>query len=70
MSDFRNQIDGLSPAEKIELLDAVWESLEADASALTGAQRTELDRRIEHLERNPADVVPWESVRANLFKKP
>ena len=70
MGDLRNQIEGLSPAEKIELLDAVWESLEVDAVSLTDAQRTELDRRIIHLEQNSADVVPWERVRANLFKKP
>lgn len=69
MSNLRSQIDGLSPAEKVELLDAVWESLEADALSLTDAQRTELDRRIEYLERNPADVLPWEQVRACLFNK-
>jgi putative addiction module component (TIGR02574 family) len=43
MSDLRNQIDSLSAAEKAELLDAVWERLEADALSLTEAQRAELD---------------------------
>lgn len=70
MNDLRNQINGLSAAEKVELLDAVWESLESDAQALTDGQRTELDRRIERLERNPADVISWEKIRAGLFKKP
>jgi putative addiction module component (TIGR02574 family) len=46
MSDLREQINSLSPAEKAELLDAVWESLEADAVSLTNAQRAELDYRI------------------------
>jgi putative addiction module component (TIGR02574 family) len=69
MSDLRNQIATLSTAEKAELLDAVWESLEADALSLTDAERAELDRRIEHLESNPDDVVPWEQVRANLLKR-
>jgi putative addiction module component (TIGR02574 family) len=52
MSDLRNQIDSLSAAEKAELLDAVWESLEADALSLTEAQRAELnlDYRIARLE--------------------
>jgi hypothetical protein len=40
MSDFRNQVNSLSPAEKAELLDTVWESLEADSVLLTGAQRS------------------------------
>ncbi len=70
MSDFRNQIDSLSAAEKIELLDALWESLEADEVPLTEAQRTELDYRIARHEQNPSDVIPWEQVKAGLFKKP
>ena len=65
MSDLRSQINSLSP-EKVELLDTVWESLEADADA----QRAELDFRIARHERNPSDVIPWEQVRADLFKKP
>ena len=70
MSDLRSQINSLSPAEKAELLDTVWESLEADAVSLTDAQRAELDFRIARHERNPSDVIPWEQVRADLFKKP
>jgi putative addiction module component (TIGR02574 family) len=70
MSDLRNQIGSLSAAEKIELLDALWESLEADELPLTEAQRAELDYRIARHEQNPSDVVPWEQVRAELFNKP
>ena len=70
MSDLRNQIDSLPAAEKAELLDAVWESLEVDALSLTEAQRAELDYRIVRHEQNPSDVIPWEQVRAGLFKKP
>jgi putative addiction module component (TIGR02574 family) len=70
MSDLRSQINSLSPAEKAELLDTVWESLEADALTLTDAQRAELDHRIAQHEQNPSDVISWEQVRAGLFKKP
>lgn len=70
MSDLRSQLDSLSAAEKVELLDAVWESLEADAQSLTDAQRAELDSRLARSEKNPSDVVLWETVRAGLFKKP
>ena len=70
MMDLRNQIESLSTAEKAELLDAVWESLEADAASLTDEQRSELDYRIARHEKNPSDVIPWEQVRANLIKKP
>ena len=70
MSALRDQIANLTASEKAELLDEVWESLEAEAARLTDAQRAELDSRIERLERNPSDVVPWEKVRADLFKRP
>ena len=69
MSDLRSQIESLSAAEKVELLDALWESLETDALSLTEAQRTELDYRIARHEQNPSDVIPWQQVRADLFKK-
>ena len=68
MSDLRSQIESLSVAEKAELLDTLWESLEADSRSLTDEQRAELDYRIARHEQNPADVVPWEQVRARLFK--
>jgi len=69
MGDLKHQIEGLSPAEKFELLDVVWESLEANALSLTEAQRAELDYRIAQYEQHPSDVIPWEQVRADLFKK-
>lgn len=69
MSDLRNQIGNLSAAEKLELIDVLWESLEADAPPLTDAQRAELDRRMALYEANPSIAIPWEQVRAALFKK-
>ena len=69
MSDLRDQIETLSAAEKLELLDALWVSLEGEELPLTAAQRAELDHRIARYEQNPQDVIPWERVRANLLKK-
>jgi len=69
MSDLRSQIESLSPEEKAELLDTVWESLEADSASLTDAQRAELDYRIARHQKNSSDVIPWQQVRAGLFKK-
>jgi putative addiction module component (TIGR02574 family) len=71
MSELRSQIQikSLSTAEKAELLDMVWESLEADSASLTDAERAELDYRIARHEQNPPDVIPWQS-GLGLFKKP
>jgi putative addiction module component (TIGR02574 family) len=69
MSDLRIEIGRLSAAEKFDLLDALWESLEANDLSLTDGQRKELDYRMAEYEGNPNEVIPWEQVRLNLFKK-
>ena len=69
MSYLQNEIVNLSSAEKFELLDFLWESLEGDATPLTEAQRTELDSRVASYERSPSDVNPWEQVRMGLLRK-
>ena len=60
-SKFQSEIGGLSAAEKIELIDALWESLETNDQVLTAEQRTELDSRLARHESNPSDVIPWAS---------
>lgn len=54
--------------ERLELLDAVWESIieEGYDPPLTNAQAEELDRRIEAHKRNPNDVVDWKTIKAEL----
>ena len=69
MGNLQNEIGNLSTAEKFDLLDALWQSLEADDLSLTDVQRDELDNRLAQYERNQAEVIPWEQVRANLFKE-
>jgi putative addiction module component (TIGR02574 family) len=60
----------LSPAERIQLAEDLWDSLppESDMPELTAAQRAELDRRLVEYERDPAGGEPWETVRARLLK--
>ncbi len=42
---------------KLELLDVLWNSLEADAAGLTNEQRAELDSRVAKYEQNPSDAI-------------
>ena len=57
-------IAGLSHEERLQLLDALWESLSAtpEAIPLTNAQREELDRRLDELDREGPSGIPWEEV--------
>lgn len=61
-------IEKLSPDERLELLEELWDSLRKDPSSvpLTPAQQEELDRRLDDLE---ADIesglplgIPWDEV--------
>ena len=56
--------------EKADLLDAIWESVDAESASLTDAQRAELDYRINKQKNNPSEAIPWEQVKAKLFKTP
>ena len=38
MSNFENEIGSLSAAQKFELIDVLWESLEAEGTAITDEQ--------------------------------
>lgn len=64
MSKPARNIDELSPEERLRLIEQLWESLsEAPAAVpLTDAQREELDRRLDDLERSGAEGIPWEEV--------
>jgi len=69
MATLPNNISSLSAAEKFELLDALWEDLEAHSSTLSAEQAEELDRRIASYEKNPPSGTPWEQVKAGLPKR-
>ncbi len=68
MSILPSQVSALSVAEKFELLDALWQDIEAHAPAVSGDQLGELDRRMAKYEQDPSAVIPWEQVKADLFK--
>ena len=64
MADPALNIDDLSPDERLKLLEQLWDSLgkNAESLPLTGAQRDELDRRLDDLERDGGGGIPWEQV--------
>ena len=61
----------MSPEERLRLIEELWESLRAQPEALplTRAQREELDRRLDQLERGEAETIPWDEVRTRLLNR-
>jgi putative addiction module component (TIGR02574 family) len=58
----------LSIEERIDLVQAIWDSIaaEADQLPLTEPQKRELDRRIAELDANPENVLTWEQIKAHV----
>jgi putative addiction module component (TIGR02574 family) len=61
----------LSVAERIILVEQIWDSIAADQAGvpLTPAQEAELDRRMEAHRRSPQEGASWEEVKARIQGK-
>jgi putative addiction module component (TIGR02574 family) len=61
-------IDKLEPEERLRLIGDLWESLRKKPRSvrLTEAQRAELDRRLDELDRGEAEVVSWDEAKRRL----
>ena len=55
-------IESLTPEERLDLMEKLWDSLEPEDIPLSDAQRRELDRRLDDLESDSALGIPWEDV--------
>ena len=59
-------LDKLTDDQKVELIGLLRNSM-PDDSPLTPAQAEELERRWQHHEANPQDVVPWAEAKARIL---
>ena len=59
----------LSVAERIQLVEDIWDSIATETTppALSEAQRTELDRRLEAHAEDPQAGLPWAEVRQRIL---
>lgn len=71
MSTLRKDIHSLSVADRLQLLEEIWDSLieTPEAIPVTDAQRKELARRRRAHARNPSAVKSWAQVRARLRRR-
>lgn len=61
-------ISTLTVPERLELMEALWDSLieSPDALPVGEVQRAVLDQRLAAYEKNPADGSTWYDVRARI----
>jgi putative addiction module component (TIGR02574 family) len=71
MSDaLRDELLKLPMAERLELVQELWDSIAADCERepypLTEEQRQDLERRLAEADADPTGGAPWEEVRERI----
>jgi putative addiction module component (TIGR02574 family) len=64
-------IAALTPEERLDLLERLWESLTPtpDAVPLTDAQRAELHRRVDDLDHEGPVGVTWDEMLSQVRRR-
>lgn len=61
-SNSKIDVKDLSAEERLNLIEQIWGSLQAEDVPVTEKQKAELDRRIEEMDRDGKHGIPWEEV--------
>jgi putative addiction module component (TIGR02574 family) len=69
VSDLAPELARLSPRERLDLIESLWESLDDRDLPVTDAQRAELDRRIASLDQDRQQSIPWDQLREELRQR-
>ena len=64
-------VQGMTPQQRLELLEKIWDSLTEDPNniPLTDSQRQELDRRLDDFEQDGEKGIPWEEVLDRIRRR-
>lgn len=68
MNNIVSDLAGLSPQERLQLIEWLWDSLDDSDVPVTQAQRDELSRRIASFDDEKEHAVAWDALRAELRK--
>ena len=69
MNDLIPELARLSPRQRLDLIEALWESLDDRDVPVTEAQRAELDRRIAGFEQDQEQGISWDQLSAELRQR-
>jgi putative addiction module component (TIGR02574 family) len=72
MKDALAELFKLSPAERIQLAEDLWDSVAArpeDLPPLTDTQRAEIERRIADHAHAPESALNWDEIRTRLWSR-
>lgn len=66
-----SEVESWLPEDRLGLMERIWDGLLSEGYdlGLTDQQISELDRRLADEEAAPDDVVNWERVKADAFRR-
>ena len=66
-----SEILQLSVAERIQLVEDIWDSIATvpDAVSLTEEQQAELERRLKAYQADPSEGISWNDLKIKLRKQ-
>lgn len=66
-----SEILQLSVAERIQLVEDIWDSIATvpEAISLTEEQKAELERRLEAYQANPSEGISWNDLKEKLRQR-
>ena len=68
-TDFLAEALKLSPGDRLQLIEALWDTLADEDIPVTPEERALLDARLADLEQNPDAQSPWSEVKARLEQR-
>ena len=71
MPPYLSDILKLSVAERVLLVEAIWDSIAAENSQyrITDQELSMLQERYEEYKTNPSQSLSWDEVKKNIIKK-
>lgn len=63
------QVKQLPPADRLELIGELWQTLDHDVLSVTDAERTMLDERLAEFAADAGAGRLWEEVEAELRRR-
>lgn len=60
----------LSVAEKIQIVEDIWDSISSSPEKLplSETEKAKLDARLENYKQSPNDGISWETLKKNLLQ--
>ena len=68
-TDLLEEARRLSPRDRLQLIEALWDTLSDEDVPITAEEKSLLDARVSDLEANPNDQSPWSEVKARLEQR-